>query len=214
MAEIDREEIRRRGRASLSAASLSAPRIFVIHKGAAGGRRKEQPRGSRADSVVDGDGGLRCTTPAWRRGAQISSLTSAEEGLRSAQVSSVLANFPRSEVGAFLVLVTINCLPPGATAPKQGRGTPTSRFRPLNLRVSARAILFEGRGTMVQNQRHNSAAAAPAAVSDTREARGQWTGARRARRLALVLFNGRSALSQEAPVPRCRPAGAPGGSTA
>ena len=39
-----------------------------------------------------------------------------------------------------LLLVTINFLFPGATAPKQGRGTPTSRFRPLNLRVSARAI--------------------------------------------------------------------------
>ena len=36
-------------------------------------------------------------------------------------------------------------LPPGATAPKQGRGTPTSRFRPLNLRVSARAILLRSR---------------------------------------------------------------------
>ena len=44
-----------------------------------------------------------------------------------------------------LLLVTINFLPPGATAPKQGRGTPTSRFRPLNLRVSARAITLRSR---------------------------------------------------------------------
>ena len=44
-----------------------------------------------------------------------------------------------------LPLATINFLPPGATAPKQGRGTPTSRFRPLNLRVSARAITLRSR---------------------------------------------------------------------
>eukprot|EP01045_Picozoa_sp_COSAG04_P021091 COSAG04_NODE_2233_length_4479_cov_3.295205_3_plen_180_part_00 len=44
-----------------------------------------------------------------------------------------------------LLLVTINFLFPGATAPKQGRGTPTPRFRPLNLRVSARAILLRSR---------------------------------------------------------------------
>ena len=44
-----------------------------------------------------------------------------------------------------LLLVTVNFLPPGATAPKQGRGTPTSRFRPLNLRVSARAITLRSR---------------------------------------------------------------------
>ena len=33
----------------------------------------------------------------------------------------------------------------GGVPPKQGRGTPTSRFRPLNLRVSARAILLRSR---------------------------------------------------------------------
>ena len=44
-----------------------------------------------------------------------------------------------------LPLATINFLFPGATAPKQGRGTPTSRFRPLNLRVSARASALRSR---------------------------------------------------------------------
>ena len=44
-----------------------------------------------------------------------------------------------------LLLATTNFLFPGATAPKQGRGTPTSRFRPLNLRVSARAITLRSR---------------------------------------------------------------------
>ena len=44
-----------------------------------------------------------------------------------------------------LLLATTNFLFPGATAPKQGRGTPTSRFRPLNLRVSARASCLRSR---------------------------------------------------------------------
>ena len=44
-----------------------------------------------------------------------------------------------------LLLVAINFPSPGATAPKQGRGTPTSRFRPLNLRVSARASALRSR---------------------------------------------------------------------
>ena len=53
------------------------------------------------DSVVDGDGGLRCTTPAWRRGAPMSSLTWADEGLSSAPGSGVLAGFQRAcEIGA------------------------------------------------------------------------------------------------------------------
>ena len=54
-----------------------------------------------------------------------------------------------------LPLATINFLPPGATAPKQGRGTPTSRFRPLNLRVPARAITLRSRhyGTARARQR-------------------------------------------------------------
>ena len=64
-------------------------------------RRREQPRGSHADSVVDGDGGLRCTTPAWRRGAPMSPLTWADEGLSSAPGSGVLAGFQRAcEIGA------------------------------------------------------------------------------------------------------------------
>ena len=57
---------------------------------------------------------------------------------------------PRPQAGGekihyVLLLATTNFLFPGATAPKQGRGTPTSRFRPLNLRVSARASALRSR---------------------------------------------------------------------
>ena len=79
--------------------------VWVMHEeameavGQGAGSKKEWVA-SHADSVIDGDGGLRCTTPAWRRGAPISSLTSAEEGLSSAPGSAVLAGFQRSEVSA------------------------------------------------------------------------------------------------------------------